>query len=306
MATTAIEPYLFFNGQCEEALTFYQEAIGAQVLFLMHFKDSPEPPPPGRLPAGFENKVMHATVRVGEATFMASDGCHAGTNFQGFSLSLALPAAADTDRVFAALADGGTVQMPLTKTFWSPRFGMVADRFGVNWMITVAEEPKGCPGKESAEGSSACAERELSITRLIDASSDKLYRAWTEPELLKQWFTPAPWCTTHAEVDVRPGGSQSVTMRGPNGEEVHCRGVYLEVAPNERLVWTDAYSTAWEPSTRAFMTAVITFENENGKTRYTARSRHWTVADLQAHEKMGFSDGWNKATDQLEALVAKM
>jgi PhnB protein len=133
-----VEPYLFFNGRCEEAVEFYKKALGAEVAMLMRFKDSPEPHGPGMLPPGSENKVMHVSFRVGNTTVMASDGfCKGQTDFQGFSLSLTVSNEADADRVFSALADGGQVQMPLNKTFWSPRFGMVTDRFGLGWMVTV-------------------------------------------------------------------------------------------------------------------------------------------------------------------------
>ena len=150
----------------------------------------------------------------------------------------------------------------------------------------------------------ASSDRELVLTRLIDASRDKLYRAWTEPELLKQWFAPRPWTTPVVEVDVRPGGANLIVMRGPDGNEFPNRGVYLEVVPNERLVVTDAYTEAWAPSEKPFMTLVLTFEDAGaGRTRYTARVLHWTAADREAHEKMGFHQGWGQCTDQLEALV---
>ena len=133
-----IEPYLFFAGRCEEAVEFYRMALGAEVTMLMRYKDSPEPPPPGKLPPGSENKVMHASLRIGDATVMASDGFSSGQpSFRGFSLSLNVPDEARAEALFAALANGGQVQMPLSKTFWSPRFGMVTDRFGVGWMINV-------------------------------------------------------------------------------------------------------------------------------------------------------------------------
>jgi PhnB protein len=133
-----IQPYLFFDGRCEEAVEFYRRALGAEVLMLMRFGESPDPPPPGKLPPGSEKKVMHAELRIGESTVMASDGgCANHASFQGFSLSLSPPDAATAERLFAALADGGQVQMPLGKTFWSPCFGMVVDRFGVGWMVNV-------------------------------------------------------------------------------------------------------------------------------------------------------------------------
>ena len=137
-SAAAIQPYLFFDGRCEEALEFYRAALGAQIDMVMRYKDSPEPPPPGMVPPGYEEKVMHASFRVGGATVMASDGCGAANTFSGFSLALSVPTEAEADRSFDALADGGQVQMPLAKTFWSPRFGMVTDRFGVGWMVMVA------------------------------------------------------------------------------------------------------------------------------------------------------------------------
>jgi PhnB protein len=133
-----IQPYLFFNGNCEEAVEFYRKALDAEVEMMMRYKESPEPPPPGMVPPGSENKIMHISFRIGETRVMASDNCAEKSDFQGFSLSLTVPSEADTDRVFGALADGGQVQMPLGKTFWSPRFGMLTDRFGVGWMISVA------------------------------------------------------------------------------------------------------------------------------------------------------------------------
>ena len=150
------------------------------------------------------------------------------------------------------------------------------------------------------------ANRDLVLTRLIDAPREKLYRAWTEPELLEQWFAPLPYTTPRAELDVRPGGASLVVMRGPDGVEMPNRGVYLEVVENERIVFTNAYTQAWEPSQKPFMTVIVTFEDIGGKTNYTALVRHWTVADRETHEKMGFHQGWGQCADQLAALVAKL
>lgn len=134
-----VEPYLFFKGRCEEALDFYRRALGAEVTSLMRYKDSPEPMEPGMVPPGSEDKVMHANLRIGETQIMASDGnCAGQPDFRGFSLTITVADAAEADRVFAALADGGQVQMPLARTFWSPRFGMLSDRFGLGWMVNVA------------------------------------------------------------------------------------------------------------------------------------------------------------------------
>ncbi|HSB72635.1 MAG TPA: VOC family protein [Candidatus Methylomirabilis sp.] len=134
-----VQPYLFFDGRCEEAIEFYRKALGAEVTMLMRFKESPVPPEPGMCPPGSGDKVMHMSFRIGDTTLFASDGrCEGRPGFQGFSLSLTVPNDAEAERRFAALADGGQVQMPMTKTFFSSRFGMVADRFGVSWMILVA------------------------------------------------------------------------------------------------------------------------------------------------------------------------
>jgi uncharacterized protein YndB with AHSA1/START domain len=148
---------------------------------------------------------------------------------------------------------------------------------------------------------------DLVITRDIAAPREKLYRCWTEPELIKQWFAPKPWTTTHAETDVRPGGASLMVMRGPDGREFPSPSVYLEVVPNERIVATDAYTSAWQPSAKPFMTLIVTFEDlGNGRTRYTAMARHWTEADREAHEKMGFAEGWGLCTGQLAELAARL
>jgi uncharacterized protein YndB with AHSA1/START domain len=147
-------------------------------------------------------------------------------------------------------------------------------------------------------------DRELVLSRIINAPPEKVFQAWTTPEILKQWFAPKPWTTSRAELDVRPGGSSLVVMRSPEGNEFPNPGIYLEVVKNKRLVVTDAYTKAWEPSEKPFMTAVLTFEDAgDGKTKYTARVLHWTVADRETHEKMGFHQGWGQCADQLEALL---
>ena len=146
MSNILVRPYLFFGGRCDEALQLYKSAVGARVEMLMRFDESPEPLPPGMIPPGFESKVMHATIRVGDSVIMASDGCEPETGFQGFSLTVSAADEAEVRRIFDALADGGRVTMPLDKTFWSPLYGMLTDRFGVDWMVMVAAQQ----GKSSA------------------------------------------------------------------------------------------------------------------------------------------------------------
>jgi uncharacterized protein YndB with AHSA1/START domain len=149
-------------------------------------------------------------------------------------------------------------------------------------------------------------EHDLVLTRIIDAPRHKVFRAWSEPELLKQWWAPQPWTTPHAELDLRTGGVGRITMRSPEGADFPYSGVYLEVVPNERIVLTDAYRDAWVPSEKPFMTVIVTFEDVNGKTRYTARVRHWTAADRDAHEKMGFHEGWGQCIQQLAEVASKL
>jgi PhnB protein len=135
----SVQPYVFFGGRCEEALDFYRKALGAEILMLSRFKEAPQPQ---GLPDCFDDKVMHASIRIGETILMASDGrCEGKQEFEGFSLSLTVPDEAEADRVFAALSDGGLVTMELEKTFWAPKFGMLQDRFGVGWMVSVQHKP---------------------------------------------------------------------------------------------------------------------------------------------------------------------
>lgn len=140
----------------------------------------------------------------------------------------------------------------------------------------------------------------LTLVRELDAPAEKLFKAWTTAERLGEWFCPKPWTVSEAILDVRPGGSSMIVMQGPNGEVVPNRGVYLEVVPNRRLVFTDAYVRAWVPSEKPFMTGIVEFEDiGGGRTRYTASAAHWTAEDMQAHADMGFEVGWGIVADQL-------
>lgn len=146
-------------------------------------------------------------------------------------------------------------------------------------------------------------DRELVITRLIDAPREIVFRCWTEPKLMTKWFAPRPWSTPRAETDPRSGGSSMVVMADPDGNEYPNHGVYLEVIPNEKIVFTDAFTEAWVPSDKPFFVGTIELSDEDGKTRYTARAGHWTSEDRDAHEKMGFHEGWGQCAQQLEDLA---
>jgi uncharacterized protein YndB with AHSA1/START domain len=151
------------------------------------------------------------------------------------------------------------------------------------------------------------ADRELVLTRILNAPRANVFRCWTEPALMKQWFAPRPYTTPVAEMDLRPGGSTLIVMRDPQGNDFPNPGVVLEVVKDERLVFTDAYTSAWQPSPRPFMTAILTFEDAGpGKTRYTARALHWSAEDREEHEKMGFHEGWGQCAQQLEQVAAAL
>lgn len=147
-------------------------------------------------------------------------------------------------------------------------------------------------------------DRELVLARIIDAPRENVYRCWTDPELMVQWFTPKPWSTKSAEVDVCAGGKSLIVMADPEGNEYPNAGIYLEVVPGEKLVFTDAFSSTWEPAGKPFMVATVTFEDApGGKTLYTARAGHWSDESKAEHEQMGFHEGWGQCAEQLEELA---
>lgn len=150
------------------------------------------------------------------------------------------------------------------------------------------------------------AARELILDRYLPVSPERAFQAWTDPALIVQWFTPAPWKTTKAETDLRVGGSSYIEMQGPNGEVMPNRGVYLEIIPNRKIVFTDAFTSAWLPSEKPFFVGEINFIPEGDGTRYIAKARHWQQADKEMHEQMGFHAGWNAAADQMVELLTRL
>ena len=159
---------------------------------------------------------------------------------------------------------------------------------------------------EAANSNTVPESLELVLVRTFDAPAARIYQAWTDPEILKQWFAPLPFTTPEAELDVRAGGENRVVMQDENGNRYPNVGVYLELIPNKKIVFTDAFTAGWKPSGKPFMAAEILLEElPDGKTKYTATARHWTLEDKEAHEKMGFHQGWGQCADQLAALLAK-
>lgn len=148
-------------------------------------------------------------------------------------------------------------------------------------------------------------ERDLVLCMVLDAPRHRVYQCWTQPDLLMQWFAPKPWSTPKAAMDVRPGGASLITMADDQGNQYPNPGQYLEVVPNERLVFSDAFVGDWQPSEKPFFTGYLTFEDAGaGRTKYTAVARHWTKEDAENHKKMGFHEGWGICAKQLEALAA--
>ena len=150
-------------------------------------------------------------------------------------------------------------------------------------------------------------DRELVIARRVAASPEKLFRCWTDPALIPQWFCPKPWRAEVLKMDVRPGGGSQMTFHGPQGEAFPNNGVYLEVVPGRKIVFTDAYTEGWVPNEGLMFTGIVTFEDAgNGETLYTARARHWTAEAAKKHAEMGFHEGWGIVAEQLEALAREL
>ena len=304
-ASAKVQPYLFFDGRCEEAIGFYKKALGAQVETMMRFRDNPDPQP-GMCAPGNDDKIMHSCFRIGNTQIMASDGRAQGDpRFQGFALSVSAKDEADADRMFKALADGGQVQMPLAKTFFSPRFGMVADRFGMGWMV-MALPPE-------ATGQSA----DFVISRVFDAPRELVWKAFTEPERMKQWWGPKGFEVIAAKMEFRPGGSFLYGMKAPDGTAMWGKMAYREISRPERMVFINSFSDEAGGTTRhplhqswpLRMLTVITFEEQpGGKTKFTVR---WSPHDATPEERKTFDtshdsmrQGWGGTMDKLAEYLA--
>jgi PhnB protein len=302
-ASAKVQPYLFFDGRCEEALEFYKKAVGAEVETMMRFCDSPEPAKPGMCTPGSEHKIMHSCFRIGNTQVMASDGRALGKPvFQGFALSLLAADEADADRLFTALANGGQVQMPLAKTFFSPRFGMVADRFGVGWMVIALPPEVG----------------EFVISRVFDAPRALLWKCFTEARHLKEWWGPKGFKVIAAKMNLRVGGTYHYGLQAPDGTPMWGKFTFREIIPQAKLVFISSFSdeaggTMSHPLRKDWpleMLSVFSFEDEpGGRTKFTVRWQPYnaTPAERQTFEagRASMQQGWSGTMDQLVAYLAK-
>ena len=281
-----VTAYLNFSGECEQALAYYEKHLGGRIEMLLRFEGTPAA---GHVPADWARRVMHARMRVGDTLIMASDAPPDRYDApKGMSLSLGTDTQADAERIFAALADNGTVRMPLQENFFASRYGMVTDRFGIPWMVVCQHT-----------------EREVTITRVIDAPRELLFAMWTEPKHLVQWWGPQGFTNPVCEVDARPGGVLKIVMRAPNGAEHPMKGVFREVVKPERLVFTNIPLDDKGQDLMDGLTTV-TFENAgSGKTKMTMHTRARALAPIAARMLEGMHAGWTQTIDRLEALVGK-
>ena len=224
-----VQPYLSFEGRCDEAIDFYQKAVGAKVDMLMRFKESPDQ---SMVTPQSKDKVMHAAVHIGDTQILMSDGrCQGSPNFNGIALALSAPSDADAERMFNALAEGGKVNMPLTKTFFSSRFGMVADKFGVGWMVLVDHSVKHDAGVEEHDMTVETKTADFVISRVFDAPRDLVWQCFTDPERMKEWWGPKGCTIVASNMDFRVGGTYLGAMRDPGGNVMWGKFVYREITP---------------------------------------------------------------------------
>jgi uncharacterized glyoxalase superfamily protein PhnB/uncharacterized protein YndB with AHSA1/START domain len=303
-----IQPYLNFNGRADEAIEFYKRALGATVVRLMRYKDNPQP---GMGQPGIDpEKVMHAELRIGETIIMLSDGgCREVPPFEGVSLVLFVPDAAAAEQAFAALSEGGEAQMPLTKTFFSPSFGMAADRFGMSWMIFA--------GSGSGTGAAAASDNAFVISRTFKAPRELVWKAWTERGALVQWWGPKGFDIGVADLDFRPGGAFHYSMRTPDSHEMWGKFAYHDIAAPDWLVFSNSFSDKGGGVTRHPMCAnwplevsnVLTLEERDGKTTLTLRGVPRNASEEerktfdQSHNNL--REGFAGTFDRLEEYLAK-
>lgn len=286
-------PYLAIDG-ARRAIEFYAKAFGAQV-----WGDTPNMPG--------TDKLANATLIINGGALMLSDhfpemGQPPAKAGHGFTMQLVVT---DGDSWWTRAVEAGcTVKTPFEKQFWGDRYGQVLDPFGIEWAFNEPSAESQAKAAEIGRGGVA----DLSITRTLDAPRAAVWRCWTEPDLLKQWFCPKPWYVSEVKQDIRPGGGSFIVMNGPNGEKNELPGQFLDVIDGKKLVFTDAFVGDWRPGAGApFMVGYVELEDApGGKTRMVWGARHWSEETRQQHLAMGFEQGWNAAADQLNDLARSL
>ncbi|WP_246156602.1 SRPBCC domain-containing protein [Aquicoccus porphyridii] len=284
-------PYIGFDGRANEAADFYATAFGATDLGRM-----PNPDDPTRL--------MHAQVGInGGALMMTDHGGEDGAESKPLNRAH-MQLVVDDGRMWwdRAVAAGCTALVPYERQFWGDDWGMLEDPFGVRWAVLQ-------PGDMQSAASEPLVEvaHHLTLRRVIDAPRAAVWRCWSETDLLKQWFCPKPWFVAEADFDLRPGGRMNTVMAGPEGERIDSKGIWLEVEPMRRLVFTDFFTEGFVPAPEPFMTAVVLLEDApDGGTQLVWSARHANAETLESHRDMGWEPGWNAAVDQLEEVAKSL
>lgn len=297
--------YLAFNGQCEAAFTFYERALGGKILMMMHYADAPDCMPSSNDGA---DRIMHARLQVGDRLLMGGDAPSAHfTKPQGFCVQIGTDDPGEAERLFRALSDGGTITMPIAETFWARKFGMLTDRFGTPWMVNC----------EKDMGSPQSASKPFVISRTFDAARDVVWGAFTDPEMMRQWWGPKGVTIIASTMDLRPGGTYHYGMRTQDGTQMWGRMAYREIVAPERIQFVNSFSDAQGGLTRhplgptwpIEMLSTFRFEEAGGKTTFTVT---WLPLNPTAEERATFDgghdsmkQGWTGTLDQLASYLAK-
>ena len=301
-----LNTYLGFDGQCEAAFKHYEKVLGGKILMMLRNADAPPGTP---IPAESANRIMHARLQVGDRLLMGGDAPSGrGSKPQGFCANIMVDDPAEAERIFRELGAGGTVTMPITETFWARRFGMLTDKFGIPWMVNC-EKPMGAAEPES---------RQFVISRTFDVPRDLLWKCFTDPARMQQWWGPKGVTIIASKMDLRPGGTYLYGMKTPDGKEMWGRFVYREIVAPERLVFVNSFSDAkggltrhpLSPSWPIEMLSTFSFtEAGPGKSTFTVT---WLPLNPTPEERATFDgghdsmkQGWSGTMEQLAAYLAK-
>ncbi len=305
-----LNPYIFFKGTCREAFEFYAQVLGGKIEAMLTHGGTPAA---SSVPPEWQDKIIHARLMLRSGPLMASDAPPQHYQApQGFSVNIGVDDPAEAERIFHALAEDGKVTMPIAKTFWAERFGMLVDRFGIPWMIN-------CEGRQPAakEAASSAAPEEFVVSRTFKAPREKVFAAFTDAQRMKRWWGPKGFKVVTSKMSLRPGGTYHYCLRAPDGSDLWGKFVYREIERPARVVLVSSFSNAKGEVTRhpmapdwpLQMLTTFLFAEHAGATTFTVK---WsplepTSAERAAFEagRAGMLQGWTGTLDQLEAYLAK-